>query len=168
MPPPRRLMRIYHPGCSELGLRQDSQSAGLVFHCTASHRVFVVATGNGRPASTYEAHCSRQLHCHSLRLILSATPATASASCFLSPRPACDFLNPPPTMGLHARAPCPSRFAPTAVSSCNASSHTIRVRSSSFRWPTVRVSLTQSPPVPHSVTNHACFLIDTLGALTRV
>jgi len=37
----------------------------------------------GRPANTYEAHRSRQFHCHSRRLSLSGTPATASASHFL-------------------------------------------------------------------------------------
>ena len=43
----------------------------------------MVAPGSGRPASTCEAHRSRQFHCHSRRLFLSCTPATASASCFL-------------------------------------------------------------------------------------
>ena len=37
----------------------------------------------GRPAITCEAHRSRQLCCHSRRLFLSGTPATASASHFL-------------------------------------------------------------------------------------
>jgi len=35
------------------------------------------------PANTSEAHRSRQQNCHSRRLILSGTPPTASASCFL-------------------------------------------------------------------------------------
>src|SRR5580765_2249468 len=39
--------------------------------------------GSGRPAFTCEAHRSRQFHCHSRRLSLSSTPATASASRFL-------------------------------------------------------------------------------------
>jgi hypothetical protein len=33
----------------------------------------------GRPASTCEEHRSRQQDCHSRRLVLSGTPATASA-----------------------------------------------------------------------------------------
>ena len=45
--------------------------------------IFVVAIGNGRPAITYEAHRSRQFPCHSRRLSLSGTLATASASSFL-------------------------------------------------------------------------------------
>ena len=43
----------------------------------------VVATGFGRPASTCEAHRSRQHHCHSRRVILSGPPAPSSASWFL-------------------------------------------------------------------------------------
>src|SRR4029077_14757266 len=39
--------------------------------------------GSGRPASTSEAHRSRQFHCHSRRFFLSGAPAPASASRFL-------------------------------------------------------------------------------------
>ena len=46
-------------------------------------RFFVALSGIGRPAITYEAHRSRQLHCHFRCFFLSGTPATAFASRFL-------------------------------------------------------------------------------------
>ena len=46
-----------------------------------SHGLLAVAKpGRCRPASTCEAHRSRQFHCHSRRFFLSGTPATATKS----------------------------------------------------------------------------------------
>ena len=41
------LLMIGLAECSEVGLRRDSSSAGLVFHCIAFHRIAVEATANG-------------------------------------------------------------------------------------------------------------------------